>query len=439
MAKQRDPYDHPDPRRRKLRDGEGYRKSDGRYTYRYTKYKHTTTIYAKTLDELRNKEQELERKRLEGLRTNKKTLNAIFDEYIELASLKHTTKMTYMYNYDKYVRDEKEGIGAYNVDELTADSIYTFYRKLLHTAKDRDKTKNLTIATIGIIDTILHPLFQKAIRMRLIASNPADGVLKDIKKRGYKRNKRYALSVQEQAQFLDFVKNSKTYQKWYPLLAIGFLEGLRIGELLGLTWKDVNFKNNTLNINHQLVYSQEKPTDQDNLRIGSPTSSDTNCRFYINTPKTDSGIRTIHLFKEAKEILEELYKNRPKQTPTLTGEDGKEYTDFIFLNRLNNLHRATVVNRAIKRMAEECNKEEDKKAKEENREPNHVREFTCHVMRHTAATRLFEAGADIVFMKNFLGHANIQVTIDVYTDLMPQKAKSISEELEEKYSLSKLN
>lgn len=438
MPRQRDLTDHPG--RLNLGPHESYRKSDKRYVYRKTDNHETITVYAKTLPELRKKVQEVNEKKGQGLSTEKKTLNAIFDEYIKQASLKHTTKIHYQYNYDKYVRSNKKGgIGECNVDELTADSIDTFYRKLLHTAKDRDTTNNLTIATVAIIDTILHPVFQKAIRKRLIASNPASGVLKDIKKAGYKRNKRYALSVQEQAQFLNFVKNSKTYKRWYPLLAVDFLEGLRIGELLGLTWKDVDFKNNTLNINHQLVYSQQEPTDQDNHRKGSPTSSDTNCRFYINTPKTATGVRTIHLFKEAKEILEELYKNRSQKTPSASTEDGKEYTDFIFLNRLNNLHRATVVNRAIKRMVEECNKLEDKSAKEENREAHHVREFTCHVMRHTAATRLFEAGADIVFMKNFLGHANIQVTIDVYTDLFPDKAKAISEELEQKYTLPKLN
>ena len=435
MPRERNLRNHPE--RQNLRPHESYRK-DGRYMYRITNNHETKTVYAKTLSELRRKARELKDKQNQGLSTEKKTLNSIFDENIERASIKHTTKMHYLYNYDKYVREE---LGDCNVDELTADSVYEFYRKLLHTKKDRDTTKNLTIATVEIIDTILRPLFQKAVRKRLIASNPATGILREIRKDGYKRTKRYALSVQEQAQFLDFVKNSKTYKAWYPLMVVGFLQGLRVGELTGLTWKDVDFKNNLLNINHQLVYSQDKATDRSNLKQGGPHTAgkDTNCKLYVTTPKSSSSVRTIHLFTEAKEVLKELYKNRPKETPTLTEENGKEYTDFIFINRQHHLFRAYVINNAIARMVIACNKEEDKRAKEEGREAHHVREFTCHVMRHTAATRLFESGADAVFVKNFLGHANIQVTLDVYTDLFPEKAKAMSLELEQKYTLPKLN
>ena len=415
-----------DPQGRRLYKGESYRKSDGRYVYRYTILKKTYSIYASTLKDLRQKEKEVEQKRQQGLKTQKKTLNAIFDEYIETKNLKHTTKTNYIYMWNKFVRDS---LGVYNVDDLTADKVDTFYRRLLNRSKEKTEG-TMSISTLDTIHTLIHPTLQKAVRKKLIPSNPSDGLMKDLKQEGYKKTKREALTLQEQTQFLEYVKNSR-YKRWYNLFIVAFGTALRVGELIGLRWEDCDFVNDTININHQLVYSLEKPSDPKNKRAVFQKEEAANCKLIITTPKTETGIREIHMFPEVKQALLELQKKKPKKCPQVDG-----YTDFIFLNRFGDCQTPSTINRAIQRIVRDCNLEEDKRAEKENREPQHIRSFTCHVIRHSGCTRLFEAGADMTFMKNFMGHADIQTTLDIYTDLLPEKAKELSEGLEDRFRIS---
>ena len=76
------------------------------------------------------------------------------------------------------------------------------------------------------------------------------------------------------------------------MLTIMIGTGLRCGELIGLTWKDVNIKARTVNVDHQLIYK--------NLGDG--------CKFHISTPKTESGIRIIPMTQEVAKAFEEQRK-----------------------------------------------------------------------------------------------------------------------------------
>lgn len=417
-----------DPQGRRLYKGESYRKSDGRYVYRYTILKKTYSIYASTLKELRQKEKEVEKRRGQGLKSTNQTLNSLFYEYMEDKNLKHTTRMNYLYMWEKFV---KNSLGLRNVKDITPDDIDRFYRKLLR--KDKEKTEGtLSISTLDTLHTVIHPTLQKAVRKRLIPSNPAYGLMKDLKQEGYKKTKRYSLSLEDQTRFLNYIRESKTYSRWYPIFVIALGTALRVGELVGLRWEDILFDTNEISVNHQLVYSLERPSDPDNPRPKTLKDGDSpNCRLFITTPKTEQGVRVIHMFPEVREALLELYNKRPKETPVIDG-----YTHFIFINRQKGVQTPSTLNRVIERIVRDFNEEEDERALKEEREAKHLPKFSCHVLRHTACTRLFEAGADMTFMKNFMGHADIQTTMDIYTDLLPEKAKELSKGLEDRFRIS---
>ena len=78
---------------------------------------------------------------------------------------------------------------------------------------------------------------------------------------------------------MELVKQSNVYNTYYSMFTIMIGTGLRCGELIGLTWKDINIKAKTVNVDHQLIYK--------NLGDG--------CKFHISTPKTESGIRGLSL------------------------------------------------------------------------------------------------------------------------------------------------
>lgn len=89
------------------------------------------------------------------------------------------------------------------------------------------------------------------------------------------------------------------------------------------------------------------------------------------------------------------------------------YDDFIFLNRFGTVHNQSSLNRVLKRIMRDCNMEIlEKKKKDE--EPVLLPSFSCHVLRHTFATRLCEAGTNLKFIQDCLGHADITTTMDIY-------------------------
>ena len=57
-----------------------------------------------------------------------------------------------------------------------------------------------------------------------------------------------------QEKFMEFVKQSNVYNTYSPMFTIMIGMGLRCGELIGLTWKDINIKAKTVNVDHQLIY-----------------------------------------------------------------------------------------------------------------------------------------------------------------------------------------
>ena len=81
----------------------------------------------------------------------------------------------------------------------------------------------------------------------------------------------------QQKNLLNYVKNSEVFHIYLPLLQVMIGTGLRCGELIGLTWKDVDLKTRTVYVNHQLIYK--------NYGDG--------CDFHVTMPKTEAGIREI--------------------------------------------------------------------------------------------------------------------------------------------------
>ena len=99
------------------------------------------------------------------------TLNSFYDAYIETKyELKASTRTNYKYMYRKYVQDE---IGAKNIADIKYSDIKRFY---IHLIKDIGFKPN----SMEIIHTILHPVFNVAVRDGFIRTNPTDGVIAEI-------------------------------------------------------------------------------------------------------------------------------------------------------------------------------------------------------------------------------------------------------------------
>ena len=181
-----------------LRKGESQRK-DGKYDFRWTSpdgKRHS--IYAATLEELREKENDIQRDSLEGIKAEARyvTLNDVFTLWAQVKrGLKDNTFQNYLYLYRQFVEPD---FGKSKVSALKKSDVKQFYNTL---ADER----GLQVSTIDSVHTVLHQVLDMAVDDCYLRSNPSDNVLKELKKsHQFETNRRKALTVAEQNLLLSF-------------------------------------------------------------------------------------------------------------------------------------------------------------------------------------------------------------------------------------------
>lgn len=292
--------------------------------------------------------------------------------------------------------------------QIHRSDILAFYTKLLK--------HGFAINSLESINTIVHPTLEMAVDDDYIRKNPSKGIYRKLKTDGSapKPKRRIALTKTQQQNFLRFIAKSPTYSHWLPIMTVLLGTGMRVAECTGITKSDINLSENTISVNHNLIY-----------RV-----IDGKAGFHITTPKTESGTRIIPiLYPEVAEQLrlqiETIDALYPDDQLVLGGVHG-----FVFRNRTGSFMSAHNINRAIERISVTYNMEEMDQAELEDREPDLLPHFSVHNLRHTFCTRLCESTNDVKFIQQVMGHADFSTTMDIYTHItqenMQEKAKNIS-------------
>ena len=376
-----------------LRKGECQR-PNGSYDYRWTdQFGKRHVIYGKTLEELREKEKEVDRDISDGIKAEKRntTINELFDLWCHIKrGLKDNTFQNYKYMYNTFVRPK---FGRLKISQVKKSDVKRFYNYL---ADER----GLQASTIDSIHTVLHQVFDLAVDDGYIRSNPSERVLKELKQAHcFQTEKRKALTVAEQELLLDYLKNTPRYRHWYPIFAVMLGTGLRVGEATGLRWCDIDLDEGLIDVNHTLVYYSHGPQK--------------GCSFNVNTPKTKAGERVVPMLGFVKEAFLEERENQ-KETGISCKASVDGYTDFIFVNRYGDTQHLGTLNKAIRRIIRDCNDAQFEKS--ENPEVL-LPHFSCHTLRHTFTTRMCEAGVNIKVIQDALGHADVSTTLGIYADV----------------------
>lgn len=391
-------------RKQTLLKGE-QKRPNGTYAYRWTDSTgHRHAVYAETLSDLRAKEALIQQDIRDQIKPEARnvTLNDMFELWKQLKrGLKDNTFQNYVYMYTQYSAPR---FGQKRISTLAKSDVKRFYNTLVD-------ERGLSIATVDIVHTVVHQVLDMAVEDAYIRRNPADNVLKELKKElALRRGKRRALTQAEQNFFLRYLKGSEQYRHWYPVFAVLIGTGLRVGEAVGLRWCDIDLERGIIDVNHTLVYYRHAVNG---------------CYCNVHTPKTVNGIRQVPMLTFVKEaFIAERERQLADGISCAATVDG--YTDFIFLNRNGQPQHQGTLNKALRRITRDCNQQQIAQGKRLL-----LPHFSCHSLRHTFTTRMCEAGVNIKVIQDTLGHADVSTTLNIYADATKELKSSEFQTFEE--------
>lgn len=234
----------------------------------------------------------------------------------------------------------------------------------------------------------------------LIKSNPCVNIA--IKEENEAMQERRVLSSREIKIFLDEVQH-EYYNELYQIM---LLTGVRIGELGGLQWQDIDFQSKFIRIQRSLTigYVEGKKIE------------------YLTSPKTSNSYRSIPFFGNVGELLkswkikQDEYKKKLGSRWRLKEDLG----DLVFTTTLGSPVTRYALSHNIEKVLKNINEKEKYNASIEGREPQLVKHIYPHAFRHTFATRCFEKKIDPVIIQRIMGHADYSVTLK-YTHLLETK------------------
>lgn len=236
-----------DSKGRVLKDGESQR-ANGTYDYRYTDiHKKRRCIYAKSLTELRKKEDELRRDMADGIdyAAGDMTVAELVDRYM---NLKRGLKQNSLRSYGSAVkRIHADPFGQNPIKTVKLSDAKGWF-VFLHDSGIKQNT-------IGVLQSVVRPAFEMAVDDDIIRKNPFKFKLSDVvPKDAYIRD---ALTKEQQEKYLQFVQDCGG--NYYDDIVILLGTGLRVSELYGLTRADIDFDRRCIHVRRQLCRTAESP------------------------------------------------------------------------------------------------------------------------------------------------------------------------------------
>lgn len=200
-----------------------------------------------------------------------------------------------------------------------------------------------------------------------------------------------------------FVEQSDIYRIYLSMLQIMIGTGCRVGELIGLTWSDVDLKKKELYITCQLVYK--------NYGDG--------CKFHLTTPKTDAGIWTFPMNDVVCKAFEAQRRlNFMQGIPRDVEVEGR--SGYIFVSKNGRLLMPNAVYNVLYNIVDAYNGLEQENTRKEKRKVVLMPRVSAHSFQHTSCTRMAELGMDMKVVQYLMGRANIGVAMEVYNHITDQ-------------------
>ena len=331
------------------------------------------TIYAKTLKELETKASEYERQLRHGTLSSNEKMTFGELAAVWLKDYKPTISMNTRAGYKRTLNTHLlPELSNYKLKDLKSHHLQAIINRMAESGKAENTMKKVKLAAVQIM--------QIAMDNDVIYRN----VFLKVTVPSVEATKRRPLTDEEK----ELVTRTYTgHRMGAPALLLLYC-GLRRGELIALTWGDISIKNKNVTVNKAVVFNHNQSQ--------------------IEKPKTAAGVRKVPIPDTIIEALKE-YRKGMKSTMVCPAASGDMMSETAFkcawasyMHYLNIKAGGVVASRSRPKLTV-------------------IDNLTPHMFRHTYATILYNAGVDVKSAQRFLGHADINMTLKIYTHLSAQK------------------
>lgn len=366
------------PKRRANGEGSIRKRSDGRWEGRYTAGQDPETgkpisrnVLGKTQVEVKDKLRQAigDCSSIDFTKTEDYTLGEWLKLWLENYGDMYLRASSQV-NYRGFLKNQiAKTIGDIKLKKLTNRQIQKFYKDMLdHGRVQRRGTENkptgLSPKSVRNIHFFISHALDRAVEEKLISANPAFKCV--LPKKEKKEMK--TLPLEDMNRFFDEAKKSGVYELYLTEMATG----MRRGELLGLKWSDINFKENT-------IFIQRQVTRLDGIVQETPL-------------KTDNAYRSVIIPPEVATVLQEK-KER---------EAG--FSEYVFSSQTGGAISPDGVLRKLHRVLERAG----------------LPMVRFHDLRHTFSTMALQNGVDVKTLSGILGHYSAGFTLDTYGHVTTQ-------------------
>ena len=345
-------------------------RKDGLYQARFTnRFGKRQTLYATTVTEITKKlrdEQFHDEKQINVV-DKSMTLDEWFEKWITTCK-KHcrdTTKRTYRIQYNRL----RESLGWRKLSKLNLVVLQEAFNELA-TDKMRCDCKALLV-----------DILNRAVETDLLVKNVAFGINPIVDNE--EKEERRVLTDEE----IEAVLSTSKDGQMYLFFVLGLGTGMRIGEMLGLTWDCVDFENGMIYVRKTLCY----------------LSNNGVAIYEFHAPKTKAGKRDIPMTKEVKNAL--LAQKQWKDRVAVRHNPRVGMENLVFCSKTNNPIHESNIRTSIRYLIQKINREHP----DLQMEP-----FTPHSLRHTFATKAIAKGMRPKTLQKILGHTSLSMTMDLY-------------------------
>lgn len=307
-------------------------------------------------------------------KTNK-TIADWMDEWVSeyLPNIEETTRVGYKTKIRCYI---KPAIGDILIQSLRTEHVQRMVNDMM----------NRGLSPKNIRDTYnnINAAMKLAVKTHLVQYNPCEGV-------SLPKKKRYSAEVYSPEMIRKLLDIAKGTDMYLPILIL-VTAGLRRGELLALRWKDIDFKKGVIKVRSNMVNGLN------------------GC--IIKTPKSEAGIRDIHIGEDVMWELKLAHKRYIEDA--LYYGNGFQKLDFVICQEDGSPLRPDSMSQKWRRFLVS----------------NELPKIRLHDLRHSNATALIQAGVNPRVVQQRLGHSDVNITLNTYTHVLPEMDIDAAEKLD---------